>query len=111
MSTCCSSGTVAPAEKAPAPEKKKAQEASVPTPATIVVALPEDANLTFDGNATTSTSARRVFVTPALPTGSTYTYTLRAVIGDAVQTQVVNVRAGETTDVSFTFASQGVASR
>jgi uncharacterized protein (TIGR03000 family) len=83
----------------------------VSAPATVVVNLPADANLTFDGNTTKSTSERRVFVTPDLQNGSTYTYTLRATMGEAVQTQVVSVRAGETTTVDFTFASQGVASR
>jgi len=95
-------------------EKGKQEEVSI-APATIVVSLPADARLTVDGNATRSTSDRRTFVTPALESGETYMYTLRAEVvvdGQAsVQTQEVAVRAGQTTDVTFNFTSQGVASR
>ena len=94
---------------------KKEEEASNASPATIVVALPASAKLTVDGNATRSISDRRTFVTPALANGEAYVYTLQAeVVRDgqaAVQTQTVTVRGGQTTEVSFTFASQGVASR
>jgi len=94
--------------------KKGTEEVSI-APATIVVTLPAEAKLTVDGNATRATSARRTFVTPALEVGGDYSYTLRAeMVQDgqvAVQTQNVTVRGGETTEVSFTFASQGVASR
>jgi len=105
---------VNPGETVVVPEKKvmpKKQEEEVSAPATIVVTLPVDAELTFDGNATTSTSARRVFVTPALETGADYTYTLRAQVGETAQTRTVTVRSGETTNVSFAFDAQGVASR
>ena len=94
--------------------KKGTDEVSI-APATIVVTLPAEAKLTVDGNATRATSNRRTFVTPALEVGGDYSYTLRAeMVQDgqvAVQTQNVTVRGGETTEVSFTFASQGVASR
>lgn len=93
------------------PKDKKQEEAQAVAPATIVVTLPADAALTFDGNATTSTSERRVFVTPALETGAEYSYNLQAQVGDAVQSRTVTVRGGQTTNVSFTFEAQGVASR
>ena len=97
------------------PKEKGKEEASTPSPATIVVSLPADAKLVVDGNATRSTSDRRTFVTPALDNGSDYVYTLRAeIVRDgqvAVQTQDITVRGGQTTEVSFTFASQSVASR
>ncbi len=96
-------------------KKKKTEEVSNDSSATIAVSLPADAQLTVDGNATRSTSDRRSFVTPALENGVNYVYSLRAeVVRDgqvSVQTQEVTVRGGQTTDVSFTFASQGVASR
>jgi uncharacterized protein (TIGR03000 family) len=83
-------------------------------PATIVVSLPADAKLLIDDAATTSTSERRVFVSPNLPTGKEFHYTLKAEIpvnGKAqVVSQVVTVRAGEQTDVSLT-AATGVAER
>lgn len=77
-------------------------------PATVLVNLPADAKLTFDGAATTSTTASRRFTTPALPTGSDMSYTLTAEIvreGKTLKaTQVVSVRAGQTTDVNLTDA-------
>jgi uncharacterized protein (TIGR03000 family) len=78
-------------------------------PAVILVSLPENAKLTVDGNATTSTSSERTFVSPPLPQGQTFVYTLRAeVVRDGrtlVETQQVNVRGGEETRVPFNFAS------
>jgi uncharacterized protein (TIGR03000 family) len=100
---------VMPKEKVPTPPTKTS------LPANIVVTLPADARLTVDGNATSSTSEVRTFVTPALQTGSDYVYTLQAeVVRDGrtlTETQVVTVRAGETTNVPFSFSSQSVASR
>jgi uncharacterized protein (TIGR03000 family) len=85
------------------------------TEATLVVDLPADATLTVDGNATTSTSASRLFVTPALETGKTFHYTLTAqVVRDGnVQTvtRQVAVRAGETTRDQLDLPVAAVASR
>jgi uncharacterized protein (TIGR03000 family) len=71
------------------------------TSARLVVTLPAEAKLTIDGEATTSTSTTRVFVTPALEAGKTYKYTLTAtvVVGDKneVITKEVNVVAGQET--------------
>ncbi len=87
-------------EPAPAPAPKE-----VSAPATIVVTLPADAKLTIDGAATSSTSARRTFVSPTLPAGQEFGYTLQAEIvrdGKTVKvTKQVTVRAGEETTVSF----------
>ncbi|MCI0377955.1 MAG: TIGR03000 domain-containing protein [Gemmataceae bacterium] len=84
-------------------------------PATIVVTLPADASLTVDGNATTSTTERRTFITPELETSADYVYTLRAEIvregRSIVQTQQITVRGGQTTEVPFNLSAQGVASR
>ena len=89
-------------EKVPEPKK---------TSATIVVSLPAEARLFVDGNATTSTSETRTLVTPALETGSTYLYTFRAEIGTEVQTQQVEVRGGQISNVRFSFPTQTVSSR
>jgi len=84
-------------------------------PGTLIVNLPADARLTFDGVATTSTSEQRTFRTPPLQTGQDYTYTLRAEVNrDGVSsgvTQVVTVRAGQTTRISLEIPATGVASR
>jgi uncharacterized protein (TIGR03000 family) len=72
-------------------------------PATLVVNLPADAVLTIDGNRTTSTSAERVFRTPALQSGRDFTYALAAKIVRDGQEKVIEkrviVRAGEQTRV------------
>jgi uncharacterized protein (TIGR03000 family) len=74
--------------------------------AVIVVSLPADAKLTVDGEATASTSGRRVFVSPALPTGQSYHYTLQAEVvvdGKSVTvSKTVAVRAGEQSEVTLT---------
>ena len=69
----------------------------------IVVSLPADAKVTFDGMATTSTSENRRFTTPALVAGSEVSYVLGAEIVRDGRTlavsRVVTVRAGETTEI------------
>jgi uncharacterized protein (TIGR03000 family) len=89
-----------------APQKTEA-------PAVIQVTLPADARLTVDGRATTSTSSQRTLITPALPQGEAFSYTLRAeVVRDGrtvVETQQVTVRGGEETRVPFSFTSGAVA--
>jgi uncharacterized protein (TIGR03000 family) len=102
--------TMPPGESVPLPKKKE----TVSAPATIVVSLPNDARLTVDGNATSSTSERRTLVTPVLQMGQDYVYTLSAEFvsnGQTLtQTQQVTVRGGQTSTVQFNFA-QNVASR
>jgi uncharacterized protein (TIGR03000 family) len=74
-------------------------------PATIRVALPEDARLTFDGESTVSTGASRLFVSPPLSREREFTYTLRAerMRGDksVVASKTITVRAGEETQVDL----------
>jgi uncharacterized protein (TIGR03000 family) len=85
-----------------------------PAPAVLVVNLPEDARLTVDGDATTSTSGLRVLVSPDLNPGKDYHYTLQAeVIRDGKPVRVeerVVVRAGEETLVTLSLPA-GVALR
>jgi uncharacterized protein (TIGR03000 family) len=103
-----------PAKMPPAVPPPPPAKTDASAPATIVVVLPADARLSVDGNATTSTSDRRVLVTPSLEQGE-YVYSLRAEVvrnGQTVaQTQNVTVRPGQTTEVPFSFATEGVASR
>jgi uncharacterized protein (TIGR03000 family) len=83
--------------------------------ATVVVTLPPEAKLKFDGHLTTSTSATRRFVTPPLKTGLKYEYVLRAeIVRDGVPSVVertVLVRANEEARVSLDFASASFAQR
>jgi uncharacterized protein (TIGR03000 family) len=85
------------------------------TEATLIVSLPEDATLTIDGESTTSTSAQRVFVTPALEQGKEYEYTLKAqVLRDGkpqIATAKVTVRPGETSQVELSVPAAGVAAQ
>jgi len=90
--------------------------ASVQAPATIVVTLPAKARLTVDDEPTTSTSARRVFTSPALPPGKEYSYTLKAEFSKdgkpVVITKEVTVSAGKQVTVKLEANElSGVASR
>jgi uncharacterized protein (TIGR03000 family) len=93
----------------PAPEKKSALE----TPARLVVELPADAKLFVDDQLMKTSSARRIFNTPALQVGQTYYYILRAEVeidGKPVaETKRVLVRAGE--EVKANFAELAAAAR
>ena len=109
--------TGAPRPGAPAPMPKKGNptpKVQADAPAVILVSLPENAKLTIDGNATTSTSSQRTFISPPLPQGEQFQYTLRAEVvreGRTItETHLVNVRGGEETRVPFNFSSSGVAS-
>jgi uncharacterized protein (TIGR03000 family) len=84
-------------------------------PAKIVVDLPADATLTIDDAATKATSATRVFVSPSLPTGQEYHYTLKAEVvrdGKAFSVEkTIAVRGGEETRVALRMPEATVASR
>jgi uncharacterized protein (TIGR03000 family) len=102
-------GTTVPADTMPKPKngdkKNGTEEAGREAPANIAVILPSDATLTVDGVATTSTSANRLFTTPALPAGQEFSYTLKAeIVRDGktlTATERVAVRAGQETRVSM----------
>jgi len=89
----------------------------VTAPATLAVKLPEDATLVVDETTTKSTSGERLFITPALESGKTYTYTLKATVvrdGRSVSIEEkVTVRAGEQSSVTLSVPSSApsVASR
>jgi uncharacterized protein (TIGR03000 family) len=108
-----------PPVKKPEPVKKppeEKEETLAPTaPATILVSLPADAKLFVDDAATTSTTASRTFVTPALENGKTYGYTLKAEVvrdGKVVSTaKQIEVRAGATSTVTLELPAETVASK
>jgi uncharacterized protein (TIGR03000 family) len=74
--------------------------------AVLVVTLPENAILTIDEAATTSTTGQRIFRTPDLEQGKDFHYTLKARYNqngkEETITQKVTVRAGQVTNVSLT---------
>jgi len=102
-------------EKLKEPEKKDENMAKA-APAKLIVNVPADAKLTIDGVVTTSTSSRRVFVSPTLEAGKAFRYTLTAEITHqgniVVVTKDARVKAGQTTEVSLQAADlAGVAAR
>jgi uncharacterized protein (TIGR03000 family) len=80
-------------------------------PATIIVNVPATAKLTIDGNATTSTNERRVFVSPALEAGQEYYYTLKAEVNGQVKEERVTVKAGQEVAVKIDFPNASVAAK
>ncbi len=85
------------------------------TEATLIVSLPEDATLTIDGEKTTSTSAQRVFVTPALEVGKEYEYTLKAKVERDGKVQIatakVTIRPGQVSQIELKVPAAGVAAQ
>jgi uncharacterized protein (TIGR03000 family) len=75
--------------------------------ATILVHMPENANLTIDGQPTQSRSSTRIFHSPPLEPGKVYTYTLRAEMnrdGQPSHAQTtIEVRAGQRSEVNLNF--------
>jgi uncharacterized protein (TIGR03000 family) len=81
--------------------------ANMANEATIIVHLPEGANLTIDGQTTLSRSPTRIFRSPPLEQGKTYTYSLQAEMnrdGHFVNAKkAVEVRAGQRSEVTLNF--------
>jgi uncharacterized protein (TIGR03000 family) len=73
-------------------------------PAVINATVPADAQVWIDGTATTQTGTQRVFTSPPLATGKTYSYQVRVVSGDRDDTRKVVVQAGQRVAVNFTGA-------
>jgi uncharacterized protein (TIGR03000 family) len=73
--------------------------------AKLIVQLPEDAKLYIDNRPMKTTSARRVFNTPALDKGQVYYYILRVEVvrngKKKTETKRVLVRAGQETKAAF----------
>jgi uncharacterized protein (TIGR03000 family) len=82
-----------------------AAAAQGPARATIVLRVPADAKVYFDGATTKQTGTPRTFVTPALRAGIAFPYELKAVIvrqGKVLsRTERITVRAGRTTRVDW----------
>jgi len=119
--TGCCGGMTAPATEAPKTIEKVKEpkviekgKTEAPSAAKIIVSLPADARLTVDGAVTTSTSDRRVFESPELAPGKTYSYTLKAEFTQdgkpVVVTKEVSIKAGAEVNVTIA-APEVVASR
>jgi uncharacterized protein (TIGR03000 family) len=92
-----------------------AQPVPQAAPATVVVNLPADARLSVQGQPTRSNSSRRVFVSPPLEPGQSYSYTLKAqVVRDGQPlsvTREVAVRPGGRTEVNIDFPTATASAR
>ena len=91
----------------PSPEYGVQPAAATTATANIRIVLPDpQATVFFDGHATTSTGTERLFHTPALAFGGTYTYQIRAswVQGGrrVTQERTVSVVPGQTIVIDFT---------
>jgi uncharacterized protein (TIGR03000 family) len=104
-----------PVEKIEAKPVEKSTELQSAAPATLIVSLPANAKLLIDDAATASTSARRVFVSPTLPVGQDFTYSLKAEFTKngkpVVVSKEVTVRAGAEINVTIEEGLASVASR
>jgi uncharacterized protein (TIGR03000 family) len=80
-----------------------------PDKALVLVRLPANATLVFGSSATQQTGPERLFITPELERGKTYTYTLTATwLEDGKEQKVarhVEVRAGDLSKVEFAAAA------
>ena len=98
----------APTDDDPAEAKSSDDDGS----ATLIVDLPQDARLTINGSATTSTGAKRTFVSRNLESGLNYTYHLQAeVTRDGVvikDSKSITLMKGEQTRLSFAFSEPQV---
>ena len=98
-------------------EKKKKTDdgTSLQQPGRILVQVPTNATLTFDGVATRSTQASRSFLTPELPRGRTFVYQLQSTLEVDGVTMVVSrnveVQAGSTTVVNVSFPTAPAAAQ
>lgn len=90
------------AETKPAEVKKTSRAAA---PAQVIVQLPAQTELYIDGQRSVSATTTRKIMTPTLPAGEAFYYTLRAELvrdGQAIQKeQRVLLRAGEVARVDF----------
>jgi uncharacterized protein (TIGR03000 family) len=81
-------------------------QGSGPAPCQVEIRVPPTAKVWFDGDATTQTGNMRLYSSPPIQTGKTFTYQVTAkwMDGDkeVAQTRTVEVRAGRTTVVDFT---------
>jgi len=97
------------------PPKATDKSTGLSAPASIIVSLPADARLTVDDTVTKSTSATRLFATPALESGKEFHYTLKAegVRDGKTYTAIrrVAVRAGEETRVTLDIPATTLAQR
>ena len=80
-------------------------------PGTILVSVPSNAVIYFDGVRMSVNSGNRRFTTPPLETGRTYYYTVRAEVVQGGQTitttERVLVRSGQEAQVSFGLTPAG----
>jgi uncharacterized protein (TIGR03000 family) len=87
------------------PDATAQPESPPPGTALIIVKIPAEAELSFDGAATSQGGSYRRFLTPNLPTSRTLSYTIRArwLIKGVELTRVeeVRVQAGGTFTVNF----------
>jgi uncharacterized protein (TIGR03000 family) len=93
----------------PQPAEPKSSSLSPDTKGTLTVWVPSDAKVTVNGRETTSTGARRQFVSNGLKPGFSYKYVIKATVvqdGQVVEdTRTVVLTAGQVSAIAFDFAA------
>jgi len=88
---------------------------TISMPARIVVTVPADSRVIFDGHVTTSYGPSRTFTTPLLETGLAYAYSVRVETfrdgRPVTEARQVIVRGGETTVVRLDTPGLGATGR
>jgi uncharacterized protein (TIGR03000 family) len=86
-------------------KKEEKDEAGATAPARLIVQVPAGARLWIDDRPTQQTESLRIFETPELKSGRSFSYVLRAEIDQGGKTVTesrrVEFRAGETIEVEF----------
>jgi uncharacterized protein (TIGR03000 family) len=87
------------------PREPVAEPSPLPGTALIIVKVPAEAEISFDGQRTSQAGSYRVFVTPSLPADRLYVYTIRARWLtrniELLREENVHLQAGHTVTVNF----------
>lgn len=96
-----------PSEKpeAPAIPPSKPSTDIKPTPASVILVVPENSQVLVDGRPLRSTNSERLFLTPAIETNKQFFYTVKvtAKVGDKEfnESKKILVTGGQVTKVTF----------
>jgi uncharacterized protein (TIGR03000 family) len=110
LSPSASMGSPPPGDAGEAPPSTQFQNAQPPAPdnaAHLMLLVPDNAQIWFEGQKTSQTGKQREFITPVLEPGKSYTYTIRvrATSSDGRptdETRDIRVRANDWWSIDFT---------
>jgi uncharacterized protein (TIGR03000 family) len=92
----------------------KGQEPAVKQPVTLTFVVPDNGEVWIEGTATTMRGTVRQFISPAVPTGQNFTYTVRVRWqrngGTVDDTREISVQAGDFVSVDYSGRGAGFTS-